>query len=481
MLRNTKSTIYALSSASGRAAVSIIRVSGPDTSTVYKQLTNRTKTPPHRVATLATLKQPFSNPPKVLDHALTLFFNGPKSYSGEDLLELHVHGGPAVVRAVLDSIQRVKPSSGVPIRYAEPGEFSKRAFYNGKLDMTQIEGIGSMIEAETESQRQASLEASSGHSKKVYEAWREGIVENMALLTALIDFSDDNQGIDSGEVLVGKTKENVGRLLKDIKNHLAQVQRSEILRSGIVMSLLGAPNAGKSSLLNILAKRNAAIVSEEAGTTRDVVEIGLDVAGYKVVLGDTAGLRGGEQVGMVEKEGIKRARERFQKSHMIMAVLPADGCDHSSDIIAELKQLHAAEKQIVVAINKTDLVEDHVVEAFKNRLMEEIGLPRDSIIPVSCIASSGLETLLAKLSSEFSKITTIEGSDPVLASQRVKDNLIATVIPALETFMEYDLEAVVFATEELRMAAEGIGMITGQGIGIEEVLGAVFSKFCIGK
>lgn len=303
----------------------------------------------------------------------------------------------------------------------------------------------------------------------------------MALLTALIDFSDDNQGIDSGEVLVGKTKENVGRLLKDIKNHLAQVQRSEILRSGIVMSLLGAPNAGKSSLLNILAKRNAAIVSEEAGTTRDVVEIGLDVAGYKVVLGDTAGLRGGEQVGMVEKEGIKRARERFQKSHMIMAVLPADGCDHSSDIIAELKQLHAAEKQIVVAINKTDLVEDHVVEAFKNRLMEEIGLPRDSIIPVSCIASSGLETLLAKLSSEFSKITTIEGSDPVLASQRVKDNLIATVIPALETFMEYDLEAVVFATEELRMAAEGIGMITGQGIGIEEVLGAVFSKFCIGK
>jgi tRNA modification GTPase len=427
------------------------------------------------------LKQPFSNPPKVLDHALTLFFNGPKSYSGEDLLELHVHGGPAVVRAVLDSIQRVKPSSGVPIRYAEPGEFSKRAFYNGKLDMTQIEGIGSMIEAETESQRQASLEASSGHSKKVYEAWREGIVENMALLTALIDFSDDNQGIDSGEVLVGKTKENVGRLLKDIKNHLAQVQRSEILRSGIVMSLLGAPNAGKSSLLNILAKRNAAIVSEEAGTTRDVVEIGLDVAGYKVVLGDTAGLRGGEQVGMVEKEGIKRARERFQKSHMIMAVLPADGCDHSSDIIAELKQLHAAEKQIVVAINKTDLVEDHVVEAFKNRLMEEIGLPRDSIIPVSCIASSGLETLLAKLSSEFSKITTIEGSDPVLASQRVKDNLIATVIPALETFMEYDLEAVVFATEELRMAAEGIGMITGQGIGIEEVLGAVFSKFCIGK
>jgi tRNA modification GTPase len=183
----------------------------------------------------------------------------------------------------------------------------------------------------------------------------------------------------------------------------------------------------------------------------------------------------------VEKEGIKRARERFQKSHMIMAVLPADGCDHSSDIIAELKQLHAAEKQIVVAINKTDLVEDHVVEAFKNRLMEEIGLPRDSIIPVSCIASSGLETLLAKLSSEFSKITTIEGSDPVLASQRVKDNLIATVIPALETFMEYDLEAVVFATEELRMAAEGIGMITGQGIGIEEVLGAVFSKFCIGK
>lgn len=385
------------------------------------------------------------------------------------------------MRAVLDSIQRVKPSSGVPIRYAEPGEFSKRAFYNGKLDMTQIEGIGSMIEAETESQRQASLEASSGHSKKVYEAWREGIVENMALLTALIDFSDDNQGIDSGEVLVGKTKENVGRLLKDIKNHLAQVQRSEILRSGIVMSLLGAPNAGKSSLLNILAKRNAAIVSEEAGTTRDVVEIGLDVAGYKVVLGDTAGLRGGEQVGMVEKEGIKRARERFQKSHMIMAVLPADGCDHSSDIIAELKQLHAAEKQIVVAINKTDLVEDHVVEAFKNRLMEEIGLPRDSIIPVSCIASSGLETLLAKLSSEFSKITTIEGSDPVLASQRVKDNLIATVIPALETFMEYDLEAVVFATEELRMAAEGIGMITGQGIGIEEVLGAVFSKFCIGK
>lgn len=449
---------------------------------MYKTLTQTNSVPKHRTATLATLKQPFSDPPRVLDHALTLFFNGPKSYSGEDLLELHVHGGPAVVRVVLESIQQVK-SEG-EIRYAEPGEFSKRAFYNGKLDLTQIEGIGSIIEAETESQRQAALTSASGMSKALYERWRTEIVENMALLTALIDFSDDNQGLDPAEVLVGAAQTKVRALLAEIRSHLGQIRRSELLLQGITLSLLGPPNAGKSSILNLLARRDAAIVSSEAGTTRDVLEVGLDIAGYKVVLGDTAGIRGDSEAGAIEKEGIRRARMRFQKSDVILAVLPVDfRVSESLSLVDELRTLSDAGKQVVVALNKSDIAESSgAVQATISELSQLIGCSEDTIQPVSCVTGEGMDSLLERLSGGFSSIiTSDDGGDPITASQRVKDNLVNTVIPSLERFLDCGLEEVVFSTEELNLAAEGIGMITGQGIGIEEVLGAVFSKFCIGK
>ncbi|CAN6674351.1 tRNA modification GTPase Mss1p, mitochondrial [Trichomonascus vanleenenianus] len=477
---STGQTIYALSTHPGKAAIAIVRVSGPSCAHVYRQLTGRSRIMP-RVATVATL---YSQHKSVLDHALTLYFKGPKSYTGEDLLEVHLHGGQAVTRAVMKAIADLN-TKDTPIRYAGSGEFTKRAFANGQLDLTQIEGIRDIIEAETEFQRQAAIESAGGKTKELYDSWRDAIAHNMGMLTALIDFSDDNADVTGN--LFGRTKLAVASLLAEINGHLDQIQRTELLVSGIKMNLLGPPNAGKSSLLNSFANRDAAIVSDIAGTTRDVLEVGMDMFGYKIIIGDTAGLRKLESVSeghaKIEYEGIRRAKQRFKSGDLVVAVLPVVDPSRHTELVAEgiAEELELlGDKKIIIALNKIDQLGDSAdLEAIVREYSIRLGIPGEDIVPVSCTTQKGINELVARLSVVFKDLTHSSHGPPLGASQRIQDLLKHDVIASLEQFLAE--EDVVIATAELQQAVDGIGKITGRGIGTEEILGVVFSSFCIGK
>ncbi len=297
------STIFALSSGAGKAGVAVIRVSGP----ASKEALTRMAAPEvrDRRAGLRRIIHPVTG--AVLDHALVLYFAGPRSETGEDVAEFQVHGGRAVVRAVLDALALVPGC-----RLAEPGEFARRAFYNGKLDLVEIEALADLVDAETEAQRGLALR-SGGLLSALYEGWRAQLIEVAALTEAAIDFSDEG---DVGSPVDGNGRERAVPLLSAIRTHLDDGHRGEILREGFRVAILGAPNAGKSSLLNALARREAAIVSEEAGTTRDVIEVRLDLGGLPVILSDTAGLR--EAAGAIEQEGMRRSLKAAEDAQLVL-------------------------------------------------------------------------------------------------------------------------------------------------------------------
>lgn len=497
-------TIYALSTPPGKSAISVIRVTGPGCKYIFKKLTKRSEAPKPRSITYSAIYEP--NLPKstanILDHAVILYFQSPKSYTGEDIIELQLHGGNAIVKSVLNALMKThNPEQGYFVRYAEAGEFSKRAFQNGVLDLTQVEGIRDSIDAETETQRKAAMAPASGRMKIMYDDWRKQIVDTMALLTALIDFSEDSD-ITSAKELFNQSRGKVNKLLGEIKDHYKVIKRSELLVSGIRLDFLGPPNAGKSYLLNRLAERDAAIVSDVPGTTRDVLELSMDISGYKVVLGDTAGLRSVSRKGglvvkestddlnyKIELEGMKRAKQRFKNSDIVLCILPLSqdptSVSISPDVLAEIKDLQNLDKRIIVALNKEDLVDSAVsLEDVKAAYANTLQVPKDDILSVSCLTEKGITDLVQKLVSNFENMTIDTSSQgyPIGASQRTKDILQNEVVAGLEGFLAIDDETeVVIATEELRFAAEGIGKITGQGVGVEEVLGVVFSSFCIGK
>lgn len=481
-------------------------------------MTKRKSDPTPRSVIYSTLYNPASpkSPDSVLDRAVVLYFQAPHSYTGEDILELQLHGGNAIVRSVLSALHQLGKTSAVGetstetslgLRYAEAGEFSKRAFQNGALDLTQVEGIRDAIDAETETQRQAALAPSSGALKDKYDAWRAQIVDSMALLTALIDFSEDSGDVgESASVLFTQARDKVGGLLAEIRGHRGQIQRSRLIVDGIKLDLLGPPNAGKSFLLNRLAEKEAAIVSDVPGTTRDVLEVPMDIGGYKLVLGDTAGLRKHKEsvkssdisehssvahsAMKIEMEGIRRAKERFKSSDVILAVIPIDSnTTHSGfhDISEEIRVLQEMGKKILVVLNKEDLLGEAADRgAVASSYAELLHVPDECIVLTSCINNTGIGDLVSKIEGECKRLVQSGDSNsrdtPISTSQRVRDILDHEVVAGLENFMAVDDEHdVVIATEELRFAAEGIGKITGQGVGIEEVLGVVFGNFCIGK
>lgn len=444
-----------------------------------------------------------------MDNAVVLYFEGPKSYTGEDILELQLHGGNAIVKSVLNALMKLhSPDHGIWIRYAEPGEFSRRAFQNGVLDLTQVEGIRDAIDAETETQRKASMTSASGRTKLLYDEWRQQIVDTMALLTALIDFSEDSD-ITSAAELFRQSHAKVEKLLAEINSFYAQIKRSELLVSGIRLDFLGPPNAGKSFLLNRLAEREAAIVSDVPGTTRDVLELAMDISGFKVVLGDTAGLRPLSSKLMVkdqpnsndqiELEGMKRAKLRFRNSDIVLCILPLSerssqfASDHSMatefippDVVSEINELKELGKRVLVVLNKQDLVSStpSAVAGIAEAYCEALNIPITDSVVISCLTEQGMATLVEKLVSNFHSMTNDLSSTgyPIGSSQRVKDILQNEVVTGLEGFLQIEDEAdVVIAMEELRYSVEGIGRITGQGVGVEEILGVVFSNFCIGK
>ena len=516
----------------------MIRISGPACLAIYHTLCPGKKSPKVRTAVVRTLYEPHDapTPDSILDSsALVLFFPSPRTATGQDVLELHVHGGPAIVKAVLAAIPRCAVHGSSHIRYAEPGEFTKRAFLNDRLDLTQVEALGDTLAASTEQQRRLSVRGTTGTLSKSYEAWRQQLLYARGELEALIDFSEDQHFDESPVELCASVASQVSALKGLLQVHCANAVRGELLRNGITLSLLGAPNAGKSSLLNRVVGREAAIVSREAGTTRDVVEVGLDLGGYLCRLGDTAGLRNakggkvarpGETVGEIEREGIRRAKERATESDVVIVVVSfemiEDGtvyCNLDPEVVTTAASLVRTNDNVIIALNKSDLAsEDDATAARKAILSALPGLSSDRIHLISCTGGNArtstvpgtgkdvgnIQAFLQALTQHFSTLTaalTPAGEDDqsiwqesLGASERHR-LLLQACIESLDSFLaevyatdteidgqEHEPDIVV-AAEHLRSAADCLAKITGQGMAgdVEEVLGVVFEKFCVGK
>ncbi|KAI1947629.1 mitochondrial splicing system protein [Ophidiomyces ophidiicola] len=404
-------TIYAVSTAPGRAAIAILRVSGSACTQVYNGLCPNSQLPRPRYAGLRTLYEPNQSPSTdtVLDSgALVLYFPSPNTVTGEDVLEFHVHGSPAVVKAILNAIPKIASNTteaGLQpsIRYAEPGEFTRRAFLNNRLDLPQIEALGSTLAADTEQQRRLAIRGTSDALSERYENWRQQLLYARGELEALIDFSEDQHFDESVDDFLVSVTSQVRRLLKHIKVHIENASKGELLRSGIKIALLGAPNAGKSSLLNRIVGREAAIVSSEEGTTRDIVDVGVDIGGWFCKFGDMAGLRSAPTaqaegdcvtIGEVEKEGIRRAKSRALESDVVVAVLSVETYSHGSTLRLESEVVEAVrdclrlKKQVIVAINKTDKLPLETPHDYTN-VLEQIcttfpGLGKNQIYAISC-------------------------------------------------------------------------------------------------
>uniref|UniRef100_A0A0L0P4A0 TrmE-type G domain-containing protein n=1 Tax=Candidozyma auris TaxID=498019 RepID=A0A0L0P4A0_CANAR len=465
-------TIYALSTRPGRAAIGVIRVSGPHSKYIYHKLTATKKEPLPQKTSVRKLYEP--NTKLLLDEALTVFFKAPKTYTGEDLLELHVHGGNAIVKSVVDAIKKLhNPENGIEIRHAEQGEFSQRAFMNGRFDLTEIEGIREMIDADTETQRLAALASLSGDTKRTFGEWRTDIVKNVALLTTIVDFGEEHD-LEETNQLFDQVDQNIDKLKDKITSYLNRVKQSEVLLKGIRVSLLGPVNAGKLSLLNYLTNRETAIVSDIAGTTRDVLDVPLDINGYKVIVGDTAGIRSLKDADPIEVEGIRRAKQRALGSDLVLAVIPVD-MPVSEALIENVRLLSNSGRPIIAVLNKTDLVESVDAEGYATQL----GLPMENIHVVSCKTGQGIQCLRESLTDRF---RTISSSEPIILSSRAQDLVENDVLFGLDEFKKWKQEGdVVLALESLRIAADGIGKVTGDTVGVEEILGVVFLSFCIGK
>lgn len=526
-------TIYALSSGPGRAGIAVIRISGPGcldvcslliclgshlsltSLQVYQGLCPNKPPPRPRYAGVRTLFEPgsvTSSGANIVDSdALVLCFPGPRTVTGEDVLELHVHGGPATVKAVLSAVR--KCSSSREIRYAGPGEFTRRSFLNGRLDLAQIESLGETLAAETEHQRRAAVRGHSGALGKTYDSWREQLLLARGEIEALIDFSEDQHFDESPVELLSNVAKLTEGILHSIALHKLGSQRSELLRNGIRIALLGPPNAGKSSLMNQIVGREASIVSAEAGTTRDIVEASLDIRGYLCSFADTAGIRtkmseslgnhaetAASTIGAIEQEGIRRARQKALDSDVIIVLASVEGTEPGNYRIsydAETLQLAAGAQQCLVAVNKTDVVSPEslelLIQDFKSSVLAGIdGLGGLEPLTISCKAAAGLtdaggiHELTELLTQSFSNLTSLpDDMQHLLGVTERQSQLLSGCERHLGDFMaeaqksdSYDEPDIVLAAEHLRLAGLQLASITGRGESgdVEEVLGVIFEK-----
>ena len=438
----SRDTICALASAPGRAGVAVIRLSGPGAGDALRALSG--PLPPPRHASLRKISHPESG--ELLDRGLVLWLPGPASLTGEDTTEFHVHGGRAVIGRVISVLLSLRG-----IRLAEPGEFARRAFDAGKLDLTAVEGLADLIAAETEAQARQALAHTEGSARDLYEAWREDLIKAQALTEAGLDFADEADVAADAAV---QADAGIAKLLAAIEKHLAD-RRGERLRDGFRVVIAGPPNAGKSSLLNALARRDVAIVSEEAGTTRDVIEVHLDLGGLPVIVTDTAGIR--EAQGAVEEEGIKRALARVDAADLVLWLI-----DASVPSSPRQSPQIPAKNQSIPVLNKIDLLAP--------------GNKREGI-EISAKTGQGIAELVELLSARAGE-GLAPGEPAVVTRARHRSELEA----AREALERYRGErgGPELKAEELRIAARHLGRLTGR-IDVEEVLGAIFSEFCIGK
>ncbi|KAG6028954.1 hypothetical protein E4U41_000531 [Claviceps citrina] len=514
-------SIYALSTAQGRAGIAVIRISGPSCLQIYHALCRDGQPPRPRRATIRTLFHPVSGPvPDVLDsQSLILYFPSPRTVTGEDVLELHVHGGPATVKAVLSAIPQCPTTS--PTRYAEPGEFTKRAFIHGRLDLAQVESLGDTLDAETEQQRRAAVRGNSGALGRRYDEWREKLLQARGEIEALIDFSEDQHFDEPQAELLDNVARQVSEILDGIRLHDMGAQRSELLRNGIRIVLVGPPNVGKSSLMNVIVGREASIVSGEAGTTRDVVEASLDIGGYLCSFADTAGFRTRNQgIGAVEQEGIRRARQKTLESDLVVVLASVemrsnDAGRRQEPYIHSDKEtldLAAGAQSAILVVNKRDAVDQDTFSALLSQFRRSVSSTHPQLvagnkqlIPISCKDGAGsakdgggIQNVVKALTTAFADMTDMPPSmQDLLGVTERQRQLLGKCRGHLDAFMEEaarrPLEEenegedgqdgqgdadIVLAAEYLRYAADCLARITGRGEGgdVEDVLGVVFEK-----
>ena len=445
MKRNATDTIFALSSGAGRAGVALVRVSGPTAGPTLGDLT-RTDLPQARRATRARIVDAAG---AAIDEALVLWFPAPASFTGEDVAELHVHGGAAILAALVEALA-ARPG----LRPAEPGEFTRRAFDNGKLDLTQAEGLADLVNAETEAQLRQALRQLDGELGALCEGWRAQLVAALAHAEAGIDFPDE--GLPGG--VTDGVRRKVAGLADSIALHLDDGRRGERLREGVYVAIVGAPNVGKSSLLNRLARREAAIVSASAGTTRDVIEVHLDVAGFPAIVADTAGLRA--VTDEVESEGVRRALDRAARADLKIAVFDA-GAPHDGD--AETRRL--VDEDTLVVFNKSDFHPPPSAATINGA----------HALAVSARTGAGVDALVDSLGRAVAE--RLNGGGAPITRARHRDAL-ESCLDSLHRFAASASPEL--AAEDLRLAARALGRISGR-VDVEDILDVVFKDFCIGK
>ena len=443
-------TIFAPATAPGRAGIAVIRISGPKTGKALDRLGIDSCTP--RVVTRAPLKDPATG--EVLDDGLVAWFEAPKSFTGEDVAELHIHGGRAVVESVLTALNGIGG-----LRPAEPGEFTRRAFDAGKLDLPQAEALADLVDADTRAQARQALRQMGGALKTRYDDWRDRLIKALAHLGAVIDFPDEDLPVETSAALWG----TVEILEKELSAHMADDGRGERLRNGVHVAIVGPPNAGKSSLLNLLAQRDAAIVSETAGTTRDVIDVHLDLDGSPVLISDTAGLRDAQDA--IEDEGVRRARDRAENADLVIALF--DGAVYPERDATTTTLIN---ETTLVVVNKADLL-DQARE--QERDLEDKWRVTHF---VSVKDGFGIDLLISKLTQWVVDLCDT-GMDAPITRARHRHAL-GECRDAMTRARSATLPEL--AAEDLRLAVRALGRLTGH-VDIEELLDVVFRDFCIGK
>jgi len=442
-------TIYALSSGPGISGIAVIRVSGIKAKDILETIIIG-KFPKERVATLKKLIDP--NTKELIDEGIVIWFKGPNSYTGEDMIELHTHGSKAVVLSLQNILDKYENC-----RMAEPGEFTKLAFQNNKINLLKAESIGDLIAAETEMQRQQALRIMSGVSSKKFNLWREDLIKNLGEIEAKIDFPDE----DIPNAISDSLNSNIKKIKTEIEQTLDDEKTGEIIREGFKIAIIGPPNVGKSSLLNFLSRREAAIVSEKAGTTRDVIEVHLDIIGMPIIISDTAGIR--ESNDEVEARGVKLAISRAEDADLTIVLLDPKNLDFKGFFNSQI------ENKSLIVINKSDLGIENIPKLETNIVPITISIKENKNV------DKLIDEIKSKLTKQFLK------NDNVLITRSRHRHHLKECLKHLNSFMEkkvnddYDK-----AAEDLRLSIRHIGTIVGI-VDVEEILGSIFENFCIGK
>lgn len=441
-------TIYALSTVMGKSGVAVVRISGPIAFAVYDELTSKKST--DIVSRKMELLKLYNQAGELLDCCLMVGFKAPNSFTGEDTVEINCHGSKAVIRGILAALGKI-----ADFRMAEPGEFSRRAFYNGKMDLTEADGLADLIDAETALQRKVALEQMGGNLLSLYDEWRERLVAVLSYVEAYIDFPDENIPVNT----VFKLENDVAELKKEIEKHLIDNKIEERLRDGFKVVIAGPTNAGKSSLINAIVRRNVAIVSDIAGTTRDVIDAYIDLNGFPVIFTDTAGLR--ETDDEIEKIGVTLAREKIAAADFKLFMF--DASIDTPDIFADYLD---SENNYLVVANKSDKLTPKQRKALENA----------GCVLISAKNNENIAVITDKISAYFSEMYD-KSSSRLITRQRYKEALLECVENLARFNLQKEIE---LAAEDIRLACRAIGKITGR-VEVDEILDKIFSSFCIGK